>query len=125
VKDLQAEGRALRDIVVLARQWWPLEKLQRMLEAAAIRGELSRDSSRNREDHRDAVTLTTLHSSKGLEFPAVLLIGLQLLDARDEQFADEVRLLYVGMTRATHELHLSAGGPSAFADTVESAIARL
>lgn len=125
VKDLRALGRALSDIVVIARQWWPLEKLQRMLDAAAIRGDLTRDSSRNQEDHQDAVTLTTLHSSKGLEFPAVLLIGLQLLDARDEQFADEVRLLYVGMTRATHELHLSASGPSPFADSVESAISRL
>jgi superfamily I DNA/RNA helicase len=36
-----------------------------------------------------------------------------------------VRLLYVGMTRATHELHLSASGPSSFVDAVESAIARL
>jgi ATP-dependent exoDNAse (exonuclease V) beta subunit len=55
----------------------------------------------------------------------VLLIGLHLLDAREEQHAEEVRLLYVGMTRATHELHLSASGPSPFADSIENAIARL
>ena len=43
----------------------------------------------------------------------------------EEEFAEEVRLLYVGMTRATHELHLSASGPSPFSDSVEAAIQRL
>lgn len=41
------------------------------------------------------------------------------------QYAEEVRLLYVGMTRATHELHLSASAESPFVETVERAIARL
>lgn len=62
------------------------------------------------------MSLTTLHSSKGLEYPVVLLVGLNLLDARPDHFADEARLLYVGI--ATHELHLSASGGGAFADLV-------
>jgi hypothetical protein len=125
VKDLRAEGRPLEDIVVIARQWWPLEKLQQLFERSGVSAVLTRGYRRGDGQRADAVTLTTLHSSKGLEFPVVLLIGLNLLDARKEQFAEEVRLLYVGMTRATHELHLSAGGASPFADSVESAIARL
>jgi hypothetical protein len=125
VRDLQGEGRRLRDMVVVARQWWPLENLQEQLGQAGIPAVLTKAYRRHAERHEDAVTLTTLHSSKGLEFPIVLLVALNLLDASEEQFAEEVRLLYVGMTRATHELHLSASGPSSFVDAVESAIARL
>nr|WP_255428124.1 3'-5' exonuclease [Ramlibacter cellulosilyticus] len=125
VKDLLGEGTRARDIVVLARQWWPLEKLQELLDGAGIAAVLTREHRRGEERAEDAVTLTTLHSSKGLEFPVVLLVALNLLDAREDEFAEEVRLLYVGMTRATHELHLSASGPSPFADSVEAAIARL
>jgi hypothetical protein len=123
VKDLQGEGYRLRDIVIIARQWWPLARLQSMLASAGVQSIGTKNSRRGEE--QDAVTLTTLHSSKGLEFPVVLLIALNLLDAREEQFADEVRLLYVGMTRATHELHLSASASSPFADSVEQAICRL
>jgi superfamily I DNA/RNA helicase len=73
----------------------------------------------------DAVMLTTFHSSKGLEFPVVILVALNLLDAHDEQYPDEIRLLYVGMTRATEELHLSASGSTKISDMVEEAVARL
>jgi hypothetical protein len=125
VKELQQEGRSANDIVVIARQWWPLQKLQEMLERAGVPALLTKDRRRGDEMRNDAVTLTTLHSSKGLEFPVVLMIGLNLLDGSEEQFAEEARLLYVGMTRATHELHLSASGSSQFADSVENAIAKL
>jgi len=43
-------------------------------------------------------------SSKGLEFKTVILAGLGTLKVAEKDQADEVRLLYVGMTRAREKL---------------------
>lgn len=59
------------------------------------------------EPERDCVCVSTLHSSKGLEFPAVSIVGLGDLPTRAARPDDAVRLLYVGMTRATHVLRMS------------------
>jgi DNA helicase-2/ATP-dependent DNA helicase PcrA len=67
------------------------------------------------EDRLDAVSLMTLHNAKGLEFPAVIIPGLEegLLPHEssfgdEEELAEERRLLYVGMTRAKDHLVLAA-----------------
>ncbi len=68
----------------------------------------------NHDPDEDAVTLMTLHSSKGLEFPVVFMPGMELglfpgyraLD-RGEGIEEERRLCYVGMTRAKERLFLT------------------
>lgn len=91
----------------------------------------------NLEDQSNTVTLMTLHSSKGLEFPTVFLAGLEegvFPHARslesDHETEEERRLCYVGITRAREELHLiyaqrrtifgrpSFGIPSRFLDDI-------
>lgn len=77
--------------------------------------EVSLMSSTDAESENDKVTLMTLHSAKGLEFPVVFIAGLEegiLPHARvydsgkNDDLEEERRLMYVGMTRARQELHL-------------------
>ncbi len=65
------------------------------------------------EEAEDAVTLMTLHSAKGLEFPYVFMVGLEedILPHRnsiDSDMVDEERrLFYVGVTRARQKLDIT------------------
>lgn len=60
----------------------------------------------------DSVKLMTLHASKGLEFKRVFIIGannglIPLRTKNDEEYEEEKRLFFVGMTRAKDELEIS------------------
>ena len=85
--------------------------LQGFLELATLSNEA--DSV---DPGRGAVTLMTLHASKGLEFPAVYVIGIEsglipheraVRDGDPASFEEERRLLFVGITRAMQELTLT------------------
>lgn len=66
------------------------------------------------DDETDCVSIMTLHSSKGLEFPVVYMLAVEqgLLPherslSNDEEVEEERRLCFVGMTRAREQLYLS------------------
>jgi len=68
----------------------------------------------DKDPNADTVSLMTIHSSKGLEFPMVFIVGLEenlfpsqlSLNSRSE-LEEERRLFYVAVTRAEKKLHLS------------------
>ena len=78
-----------------------------------------------------AVRLMTLHGSKGLEFPAVILAGVKQgvlpLESQGHptDWEEERRLLYVGMTRAKEELVLTTTRqPSCFLEDLPESVLR-
>ena len=67
----------------------------------------------NEDEKRDEITLMTLHSAKGLEFPFVFIVGCEenLLPHQNSlvepALSEERRLFYVGITRAKRYLYLT------------------
>jgi DNA helicase-2/ATP-dependent DNA helicase PcrA len=85
-----------------------MERIQAFLEAVSLVTDLDSD-----DPDQSAVTLMTLHSAKGLEYPVVFMLGLEdgvfphvrSLGEPDE-LEEERRLCYVGITRARERLYL-------------------
>ena len=86
----------------------------------------------NLEDTEDSVTLMTLHSAKGLEFPVVFLVGMEegifpgyKSIGEQSELEEERRLFYVGITRAKQFLYLTcAQRRTIFGSTSYNAISR-
>lgn len=90
----------------------PAERLQKFLEDIT----LDSDRLEEKENTGDAVTLITMHSCKGLEFPRVYIVGLEeglLPHSRstvEGTLDEERRLFYVAVTRAMQNLVISHCG---------------
>lgn len=106
-----------------------MEEFLNMLELGE-EGDLCRSGARHYT--ADAVSLMTLHASKGLEFPAVIIPWVNRcsipMENRKEEGAEsleeERRLLYVGMTRAKEELILvTSKEPSVFLSEISETAA--
>jgi DNA helicase-2/ATP-dependent DNA helicase PcrA len=164
----RAPGRRWSSIAVLTRTNAQLVKVQAAMDAAHVpsavagsdlgpasdlRGDPDRRNPDAHEDRtfaedldRDNVVLTTFHRAKGLQWPTVIVLGLDdgLMPLASAQTAEAVeeerRLLYVALTRSEEELWCSwferpgdepsAGtargrGPSRWLKGIEEAIAKL
>ena len=90
----------------------PANRLQTFLEDITLDAERLEE----KETAGDAVTLITMHSCKGLEFPRVYIVGLEegllphLRSAAEGTLEEERRLFYVAVTRAMQSLAVSHCG---------------
>jgi DNA helicase-2/ATP-dependent DNA helicase PcrA len=112
---LEADSRLenLRELVTAAKQFHDRSddrSLAAFLDSVALIADIDQLA-----EGQGAVTLMTLHSAKGLEFPVVFITGMEegvfpharaFTDAAELE--EERRLCYVGMTRAKERLFLSA-----------------
>ena len=111
----QAQSRIdnLHELISVAQEFAASEEennLENFLAHVALVSDID-----DTELGEDAITLMTLHSSKGLEFPVVFLVGMEeglFPHARtlmnETEIEEERRLCYVGITRAKEKLFLSS-----------------
>ena len=98
----------IENLAVLISNAEPYENLTDFLADASLMSSADESSKKN------SVTLMTLHSAKGLEFPVVFLVGMEegLFPSsrsvnESSDLEEERRLAYVGMTRAMEKLFLT------------------
>lgn len=79
-------------------------------------------ASKSFDPTREAVKLMTPHSSKGLQYRVVVIggVGFWPYPTPHQTEADQARLLYVAMTRATHELVMTSSRGSRFSEQLRT-----
>ena len=111
---IEAENRIanldeLLNVAIEFEEEFAENSLQEFLEGITLSSDLD-----NLEEQEDSVTLMTLHSAKGLEFPVVFLVGMEegifpgyqsMMEPKELE--EERRLCYVGITRAKENLFLT------------------
>ncbi|MGP4071826.1 DNA helicase PcrA [Piscibacillus sp. B03] len=122
-KSLEAQGRLenLDEFKTVTKQFEETNEEDQSLIAFLTDLALVSDLDSTDEETDNKVTLMTLHSAKGLEFPIVFLIGLEenifphsrsLFD--EEEMEEERRLAYVGITRAEQLLYITYASSRTF-----------
>jgi len=124
IKEANKMGTPWNDMAVIYRRYGVGKELTEALTRKGIPFQWQQDKKHSYDPLHDSVKLVTMHSSKGLEFPFVCIPGIGEL-AKDDDLQDEARLLYVAMTRATHELVMTHGEASVLAGKLERAMATL
>ena len=111
---IEAENRIenLEEFLTVAIEFeeqYAENSLSQFLEGITLSSDLD-----NIEETEDSVTLMTLHSAKGLEFPVVFLVGMEegifpgyKSISEPQELEEERRLCYVGITRAKEQLYLT------------------
>ncbi len=125
LQQLHDSGIPWREMAVLYRRNKSADAIASALDEAAIPHEAL--ASRRKRSAFDANTETvkvlTMHSSKGLEFRAVAIPGINRMPLKDEDPTEEARVLYVGMTRAMDHLLITGHDKGGFLDQIRSAVA--
>lgn len=115
-------GMPWNDMAIVYRRYGIGQQLADTLTRKGIPFEWQQDAKRSYSPAHESVKLITMHSSKGLEFPMVCIPAIGAPLKKEEDVQDEARLLYVAMTRATHELIMTHGDGSLLAEKMQKAM---
>ena len=117
VKAWLDKGVPANEIAVVYFDYNRAAEISRLLREEGVEHLWMLDQSRKRsyDSMADSVTLVTAHSSKGLEFQSVVVVGVGSLGKEEGSLEDETRLLYVAMTRAKRQLAVTAARENVFA----------
>ena len=129
---VEAESRLqnIEELLTVAMEFeeeFAENSLNEFLESITLSSDID-----NLEESDETVTLMTLHSAKGLEFPVVFLVGMEegifpgyKSIGEPKELEEERRLFYVGITRAKEYLYLTcAKRRTIFGSTSYNAISR-
>lgn len=111
----QARLENLEELVTACKQFQRPEEADNMTPLAAFLAHASLEAGEAQADsHQDAIQMMTIHTAKGLEFPMVVMAGVeegmfpsQLSHDEPGRLEEERRLCYVGMTRAMQKLFIT------------------
>jgi hypothetical protein len=126
-QDIHKKGLPWNEIAVIYRQRFIGQAVADTLKKARIPFEWLHESKEKRyyRPDEDSVKIITMHSSKGLEFSTVAIPGLGYMPHRYMDYQDEVRLMYVAMTRAVDNLILTSSKDSDFTRKISEAMERV
>lgn len=124
IEEAKRGGAPWSDMAVIYRHRGIGDEVSKALSRKGIPFQLP-DSKHPFVPGQDGVSVVTMHSSKGLEFPLVCIPGIGAPFAHSEEPGDEAKLLYVAMTRATHELVMTHGADSPFVSKMQIAMKTL
>ena len=119
------KGHKPSEIAILVPGNKMAEVIAQRLEKAGI-SNLCMVGKKNKAAYNPArplVTVLTIHSSKGLEFETVVLVGIDRIQFTAKELVDQVRLMYVGMTRAKNQLLITASGDTVFTQRLVDLVA--
>ena len=116
------DGVAWRDVAIIYDAHWMGEVVARKFRQRDIPFQLLDTSARKKRynPQGDHVVILTQQSSKGLEFPRVIVVGLGKLKTEPENIVEESRQLYVAMTRARECLLVTASEANVYTQKIES-----
>ncbi|WP_322701506.1 3'-5' exonuclease [Nostoc sp. DedQUE08] len=129
VQQLHERDIPWNEIAIIYRSKFMGDRIYNHFQQAQIPIEWVNANSESRNYHLDeqSIKLITMHSSKGLEFPVVLIPGIGFMP---DQYGhgtpeEEARLLYVAMTRAIEQLILTSDRPSEFTSRLETVLGKV
>lgn len=113
---LNRDGLAWKDMCITCYSTAFARHMSKALAelSVPVQGLIESSDKRNFDARKDQVKVMTMHSSKGLEFPLVVIPDVGALPGRHGDVAADAKLLYVAMTRSTEKLLLTASKDSEF-----------